>query len=94
MQGQTHSLFGAAEDLSVPLCYLTIAAIGEPGLQAVDGIATATIVADPRLWEEAGRVSGPRVATVADVVEILSSGQFRWERNIGRPEDVCFLCLF
>lgn len=92
MQGQTYSLFGAAEDLIVPLCYLTIAAIGEPGLQAVDGLPTATIVADPRFWEEAGRVSGPCVATVADVVEILRSGQFRWERNVGHPESVQF-CL-
>lgn len=89
MQGQTHSLLGAAEDLSVPLCYLTITAISEPGLQAVDGLPTATIVAGPRSWEEAGQVSGPSVATMADVAKILRSGQCRWERNAGRPERVC-----
>lgn len=92
MQGQTHSLLGAAEDLNVPLCELTITAISEPGLQAVDGLPTATIVADPRSWEEAGLVSGPSLATMADVVEIIRSGQFRWERNVGHPERVCF-CL-
>lgn len=92
MQGQTHSLLGAAEDLSVPLCYLTVAAISEPGLQAVDGLPAAAIVADPRSWEEAGQVSGPSMATMADVVEILRSGQCRWERNAGCPEKVCF-CL-
>lgn len=92
MQGQTHSLLGAAEDLSVPLCYLTIATVSEPGLQAVDGLPTATIVADPRSGEEAGQVSGASMATMADVVEILRSGQCRWERNTGRPKRVCF-CL-
>lgn len=90
MHEQTHSLLGTAEDLSVPLCDLTIAAKSEPGLEAVDGQPAATIVADPRSWEEAGQVSGPSMAARADVVEILRSGQCRWERNAGCPERVFF----
>lgn len=88
LQGRTHSLLGAAEFV----CSLSIAAKREPGLQAVDGLPTPTVVADPRPWEEAGQVSGPSMATVADVVEILRSGQCRWERNAGRPQNVRF-CL-
>lgn len=93
LQGQTHSLLGAAEDLGVLLCFLTIAAIREPGLQAVDGLPTATVVADPRPGEETGQVSGPSMATMADVVEILRSGQCRWERNVWCSKNVrFFLC--
>lgn len=93
LQRQTHSLFGAAEGLGVLLCSLTIAARREPGLQAVDGLPTATVVADPRPGEEIGQVSGPSMATMADVVEIVRSGQCRWERNDWRPKNVRFsLC--
>lgn len=90
LQGQTHSLLGAAEGQGV---HFTIAAMREPGLQAVDGLPTATVVADPRPGEETGQVSGPSMATIADVMEILRSGQCRWERNAWRPKNVrFFLC--
>lgn len=81
---------GTAEDLGIPRCYLTSAAIREPGLHAIDGFPPAAEVAGPRLWEEVGGVSGPSVAAPANVTEILRSGQGRWERNDGFPERVCF----
>lgn len=90
---QTHSLLGTAEDLSVPLRDLTTAAISEPGLQAVNGLPTATKVAGTGPWKKAGRVPWPSVATVANVVEILRTGQRRWERNAGLIDRVFFgLC--
>lgn len=89
--GQTHSLLGAAEDLSGLLCCLTTAAVSEPGFQGVDGLPTTTKVARARFWKEAGWVPGPSVATVANVVQVPRGGYLGWERNNGLPKKVC-LC--
>lgn len=83
---------GTAEDLGISLCCLTSAAIREPGLHAIDGFPPAAEVAGTRFWEEVGRVSGPSVAALANIIEILRSGQCRWEWKDGFPERV-FICL-
>lgn len=83
-------MLGAAEDLGVPLRCLSSAAVREPGLHPIDGFAPAAEVAGPRFWEEVGRVSGPSVAALANITEVLRSGQCRWERDDGFPERVRF----
>lgn len=91
-RGPTHSLLGAAEDLGAALCCLTSAAVSQPGLHTVDGFAPPAEVAGTRFGEEAGQVSGPSVAALANVTEVLRGGQCRWERNDGLPQRV-FFCL-
>lgn len=79
----THSLLGTAEDQKVTaLCYIIAAAEGIPRLQTVDGLSPATNVAMARLREEAVRVSRSTVRLTADVVQVLSHGRSRWERNV------------
>lgn len=73
------SLLCTAEELS---CHKVAAAHAVPGLQAVDGVATATEVTSTRAGEEAWQVPGTGVAVEANGGEVLWCGGGRREWNI------------